>query len=160
MGFDKQTNRLPVSGRTNGSLKKIALSLLLIHSKRHGSSHLFFSNHKIRTLLGSGWLRSLDCANLEVKEGASYLCWPIAPSYTSSNAGGGGCGVSANEYSCAHHVTWSPNKLRRSTSIFNLWRPPWSEGRCVRTPGGRTWAPSARAAQTGGHHVSLQQGNV
>jgi hypothetical protein len=30
------------------------------------------------------------------------------------------CGVSANEYSCAHHVTWSPNKLWRSTSIFNL----------------------------------------
>jgi hypothetical protein len=24
------------------------------------------------------------------------------------------------EYSCAHHVTWSPNKLWRSTSIFNL----------------------------------------
>jgi hypothetical protein len=23
----------------------------------------------------------------------------------------GGCGVSAIEYSCAHHVTWSPNKL-------------------------------------------------
>jgi hypothetical protein len=32
----------------------------------------------------------------------------------------GGCGVSANEYSCAHHVTWSPIKLWRSTSIFNL----------------------------------------
>jgi hypothetical protein len=31
---------------------------------------------------------------------------------------GGGCGVSANEYSCAHHVTWSPNKLWRSTCIF------------------------------------------
>ncbi len=27
--------------------------------------------------------------------------WPIAPSYMSPNAGGGGCGVSANEYSCA-----------------------------------------------------------
>jgi hypothetical protein len=28
-----------------------------------------------------------------------YLSWPIAPSYMSSNAGGGrGCGVSANEY--------------------------------------------------------------
>jgi hypothetical protein len=27
-------------------------------------------------------------------------------------------GVSANQYSCAHHVTWSPNKLWRS--IFNL----------------------------------------
>jgi hypothetical protein len=29
-------------------------------------------------------------------------------------------GVSANEYSFAHHVTWSTNKLRRSISIFNL----------------------------------------
>jgi hypothetical protein len=38
---------------------------------------------------------------------------------------GGGvwsCGVSANENSCAHHATWSPNKLWRSNSIFNLWR--------------------------------------
>jgi hypothetical protein len=35
--------------------------------------------------------------------------------------GGGSCGVSADGYSCAHHVTWSPNKLWRSTSIFNLW---------------------------------------
>ncbi len=34
---------------------------------------------------------------------------------------GGSCGVSANEYSCAHHVTLSPNKLWRSTSIFKLW---------------------------------------
>jgi hypothetical protein len=33
---------------------------------------------------------------------------------------GGSCGVSANEYSYAHHVTWSPNKP--STSIFNLWK--------------------------------------
>ncbi len=29
-------------------------------------------------------------------------------------------GVSANEQSCAHHVTWSSNKLWRSTFIFNL----------------------------------------
>ncbi len=37
---------------------------------------------------------------------------------------GGSCGVLANEYSCAHHVTWSPNKLWRSTFIFNLrWIP-------------------------------------
>jgi hypothetical protein len=34
---------------------------------------------------------------------------------------GGSFGVSANEYSCANHVTWSPNELWRSTSIFNLW---------------------------------------
>ncbi len=33
-----------------------------------------------------------------------HLGWPIAPSCMSPNAGrgGGGCGVSANEYSCAH----------------------------------------------------------
>jgi hypothetical protein len=29
---------------------------------------------------------------------------------------GESCEVSAIEYSCAHHVTWSPNKLWRSTS--------------------------------------------
>ncbi len=53
------------------------------------------------------------------------LCWLIAPSYTSPNAGGLGVrGISANEYSCAHHVTWSPNKLWRSTSIFHLWNNP------------------------------------
>jgi hypothetical protein len=32
----------------------------------------------------------------------------------------GSCGVSDNKYSCVHHVTWSPNKLLRSTSLFNL----------------------------------------
>jgi hypothetical protein len=37
---------------------------------------------------------------------------------------GGSCRVSANEYSIAHHVTWSPNKLWRSTSIFNLCLQP------------------------------------
>jgi hypothetical protein len=43
------------------------------------------------------------------------------PPNTSPNAGvGGSCGVSNNEYSCAHHVTWSPNKLWRSTPMFNL----------------------------------------
>ncbi len=33
---------------------------------------------------------------------------------------GWGCGVSAIEYSYAHHLTWSPSKLFRSNSIFNL----------------------------------------
>ncbi len=32
--------------------------------------------------------------------------------------GGGDCEVSANECGCAHHVTWSPSKPWRSTSIF------------------------------------------
>jgi hypothetical protein len=32
-----------------------------------------------------------------------------------------GCVVSANEYSCAHHVTWSPNKPWGFNSIFNLY---------------------------------------
>jgi hypothetical protein len=53
-----------------------------------------------------------------------YLGWPTALLVFESKfgvmGGGGGCGVSANEYSCAHQVTWSPNKLWRSISIFNL----------------------------------------
>jgi hypothetical protein len=44
-----------------------------------------------------------------------YLCWPIAPSYTSPNAGGwvGGLrGLSQWVQLCtSRHVTWSPNKL-------------------------------------------------
>jgi hypothetical protein len=36
----------------------------------------------------------------------------------------GGCGVSANENSSAHHVTWSPNKLWSYNSMFNLWFAP------------------------------------
>ncbi len=32
--------------------------------------------------------------------------------------------LSANERSCAHHVTLSPNKLWRSTSTYNLWSKP------------------------------------
>jgi hypothetical protein len=38
---------------------------------------------------------------------------------------GGSCGILANEYSCVHHVTWSPNKLWRTTSIFSLCLPPF-----------------------------------
>jgi len=51
-----------------------------------------------------------------------YLSWPIAPlAYGyEPKCGGEGCGVSANENSCAYHVTWRPSKLWRSNSIFNL----------------------------------------
>ncbi len=56
-----------------------------------------------------------------------YLGWPTASSYMSPNAGGGGgCGASANEYSC----TQGPNKLWRSNAIFNQWCQ-WSTFRCV-----------------------------
>ncbi len=78
---------------------------------------------------GQGFCKIFSCMGLHfctvdpgVYKDVVYLGWPIAPSYTSPNAdGGGSCGVSANEYSCVHHVTWSPNKLWRSNSIFNLW---------------------------------------
>ncbi len=53
---------------------------------------------------------------------------------------GGSCGVSANEYSCAHHVTCSPNKLRRSTSIFNLWS-------------GLSWGPFESGIQSSDFHL-------
>jgi hypothetical protein len=55
-----------------------------------------------------------------------YLSWPMAPLvFMRPNAGEGGrCEVPANENSCTHHVTWSPNKLWRSNSILNLWSFP------------------------------------
>jgi hypothetical protein len=51
---------------------------------------------------------------------SSSLADQLRPSHMSPNAGGD-CRVSANENCCAHHVTWSPNKLWRYNSIFNLW---------------------------------------
>ncbi len=41
----------------------------------------------------------------ELQRNVVYLGWPIAPSYrlwALMRGGGGGCGASANEYSCAH----------------------------------------------------------
>jgi hypothetical protein len=50
-----------------------------------------------------------------------YLCRPIALRIRfpmrGMGGGGGGCGAPVNEYSCVYHVTWSPNKLRRSSSM-------------------------------------------
>ncbi len=61
-------------------------------------------------------------SRLGLQRDVVYLDWPIKPSYMSPNAGvgggRGGCGVSANEYSCIHR---SPNKLWRSNSLFYLW---------------------------------------
>ncbi len=48
------------------------------------------------------------------------LGWPIAPSYMSPNAGGGGV---AGPQPMSIAVYRSPNKLWRSKSIFNLWDP-------------------------------------
>jgi hypothetical protein len=56
------------------------------------------------------------------KKDVVYLGWPLAL----------GCGISANEYSCAQHCTYSPNKLWRSDSIFNLCANTWRlRPRCV-----------------------------
>ncbi len=75
------------------------------------SAHGNRPSERIQVVL---WIRSRG-----LQRDVVYLCWPIAPSYTSLNAGGRE--VSANEYGCELNVTWSPNKLRRSASIFNLW---------------------------------------
>jgi hypothetical protein len=52
-----------------------------------------------------------------------YLCWPIAPSYMSPNAGGGGVAGSQPMSAAVHR---SQNKLWRSNyifNLFNLWSP-------------------------------------
>jgi hypothetical protein len=53
-----------------------------------------------------------------------YLGWPIAPSYMSPNAGRGR--VAGFQPMSIQLCTWSPNKLRRSNSIFNLRLPVFS----------------------------------
>jgi hypothetical protein len=64
--------------------------------------------------------------------------------------GWGSCGVSAYEYSCAHHVIWSPNKLWRSTYVptvdicslfylfFSLWLPLLNSAGARRSAGDAT----------------------
>ncbi len=54
------------------------------------------------------------------KQMSSILAgWPIAPSYMSPNAGGGR-GELRGLSQWVQLWTWSPNKLRRSNSAFNL----------------------------------------
>ncbi len=50
-----------------------------------------------------------------------YLGWPTAPSYMSPNAGGGGELRGSHPMSMSTAVHRSPNKLWRSTTLFNLW---------------------------------------
>jgi hypothetical protein len=52
------------------------------------------------------------------QRGVVYLGWPISPSYMSPNVGGWFAGC--QPMSTAVHATWSPNKLGKSNSIFNL----------------------------------------
>ncbi len=73
-----------------------------------------------------------------------YLCWPIAPSYMSPNARGGGGVACSQPMSTAVHR--SPNKLWRSNSMFNLW--PISSPHSVH---GRGVQPGHR--HTGRHHA-------
>ncbi len=53
-----------------------------------------------------------------------YLGWPMAPSYMSPNAGGGGkfFGVSANEYSCAHGAQINFGDLTPYLTDDRKWR--------------------------------------
>jgi hypothetical protein len=68
------------------------------------------------------WMPNNDNRNVRTNQGVTKRCRPSLLTNSSlvyesecGGWGGGGCGVSANEYGCAHHVTWSPNKLWRST---------------------------------------------
>ncbi len=95
-----------------------ALLLDDLHAgQRHVAKATFKRTTSIQLDAGGGGVGGLQ-------EDVVYLCWPIAPIVYEPKCvkrGGRGCGVSANENGCAHHVTWCPNKLRRSNSLFNLW---------------------------------------
>ncbi len=44
----------------------------------------------------------------EVNGGLSGSLEALGQNIVVEGGGDGGCGVSDNEYTCAHHVTWSP----------------------------------------------------
>jgi hypothetical protein len=61
-----------------------------------------------------------------VKQRVTKRCrlnWPITPSYTyePKRGGRGGVGCVAGSQPMSTAIHWSPNKLWRSNSIFNLW---------------------------------------
>jgi hypothetical protein len=66
----------------------------------------------------SGSHKEMTCKVRGSQWDVVYLGWPTAPSYIRPNAGDGGLrGFSQWVQLC----TWSPNKLWRSNSTFNLW---------------------------------------
>ncbi len=87
------------------------------------TTYFLSGNIKHKTDLAEARMRSSRVVRAGgYKEMSSTFADQQRPHISSPNARGEwDCGVSANECSCAHHVTWSPNKLWRSTSIFNLW---------------------------------------
>ncbi len=102
------------ASQTVQSWRRICLQLLYLFSRQPLSD--CHSLQRLRPQIFFSWLLGVT------KRCRLSLLTNSAPRNTSPNAGRGwGCGVSANEYSSVHHVTWSPNKLWRSTSIFNLW---------------------------------------
>ncbi len=98
------------------------------HRTASASSPALLATRWVATWPGTSSRRTSPCSRTgeeEQKQGITKRC---RLSLLTNSAlvirvqmGGGGCGVSANEYRCSHHVTWSPNKLWRSTSLFNLW---------------------------------------
>ncbi len=86
--------------------------------------HGNFNRQRYRTGI-SGFLQAPALASHWPRGSQGDVVYRKRLSYMSPNAGGGGrCGASTNEYSCAHHVTWSPNKLLKFNSIFNLYFGP------------------------------------
>ncbi len=116
----------------------IVLSLLVFrnnlltvrYSKKGEGEHLNCEeqNRRLRTKRSSGrvvcvlyyFIRRLFMAGRGLQTDVVYLGWPIAPSYMSPNAGEGG-GELRSLSQWVQLCTWSPNKLWRSNSIFNLW---------------------------------------
>jgi hypothetical protein len=82
-----------------------------------GQCHEFF-----RALMNRQSQYSIQPSLFSVIRGLEWddvcLCWPIARSYMSPNAGGGGVAGSQPMSTAVHR---SPNKLWRSNAIFNLW---------------------------------------
>ncbi len=79
-----------------------------------GRNSLLGNRKKIAKFL----MRTFTCRSAFLYD-VFYLGWPIPPQYMYEPKGGGGGlrGLSQRVQLC----TWSPNKLRRSNTMFNLW---------------------------------------
>jgi hypothetical protein len=116
----RQENDLPSGYQQTNILKKLTEPLLIPTLKIIWNFRHFKTNHWPSLMWGG-----LGIAEKPFREAATgHVHWRTLVAVAERFLGVG-CSlltslVSANEYSCAV-CTWSPNKLWRSNSIFNLW---------------------------------------
>ncbi len=121
--FVEQNPMPPMSLSTDMSaFKRFDIEELAILTYSLGRKAFWAFPLKRRLALTSHTQHEADDFHPILQTGVTKRCrlswWPIAPSYTSPNAGGGGELWDVSQW--VQQCTWSQNKLCRSNTIFNL----------------------------------------